>query len=342
MRAMLLLVVLAITSPAAAAIQTLQNDSFVDGSLTYFQEGFVADEFAAVTLGPVSESFTVRKVLLLFGPDSTAGTATATLTLWTETGVADPGAELYSADIGFTPSSSAMHEIDLVGEGITVTGPASIRVGIGMQHTGYPSVARDNDGASAPGRNWIRAEGMGWVGAAVFGVAGDWVIRLEVETAGGGGPTTGCTVPADCGPGEICLAETCRRLCDVNADCAGGEVCYHDLCTAACASHDDCAGGQLCEAHACQPICTSSASCRGGEVCTENLCRTVCATDQECAADAHCAAAACLPGAPAPDEEGGCACTGSAGAPGFVLTAVGLLVRARLRRRRRSAPWPRR
>ncbi|MBM4131185.1 hypothetical protein FJ250_09180, partial [bacterium] len=91
---------------------------------------------------------------------------------------------LYSGDYQLTGSDSALQEIDLTGAGVQVSGP--FRVGLEFQHSGLPSIARDSDGLTAA-RNFIDAQGFGWVDSALFGIPGDWIIRAYVQPAGGGG-----------------------------------------------------------------------------------------------------------------------------------------------------------
>ena len=157
----------------------VQNDGFTPGQSAGFQSGFVAGETAAARLLPAGPfPLQVTAVRFLFG--GATGTRTITLHVWDDpTGAAIPGTEIYSGDFEVTATDNALQELDLVPAALTVTGP--FRVGIEFQHSGAPSVARDNDGING-GRNFVDVMGLGWVDAAVLGVTGDWIIRAVVDT----------------------------------------------------------------------------------------------------------------------------------------------------------------
>lgn len=161
----------------------VRNDGFEPGLSAGFQIGFVAGETGAARLVPTG-SFPQQlgAVRFLFGGAS--GTQTITLRVWDDDLVsAAPGVELFSGDFQVTAADNALQEIDLSGAGVLVDGP--FRVGLEFQHSGLPSIARDNDGITA-GRNFIEALGIGWVDAAALGVTGDWIIRGVMSAPGVG------------------------------------------------------------------------------------------------------------------------------------------------------------
>ncbi len=168
-----------ISRPASADVYTLSNDSVEDGDEVAFQQGFATGEAAAATLGEVSDTFTVRKVTFLFGP---AGPPIqVSVAVHAEVGTDMPGALLYQGEYEITPADNALHEIDLTGEDVEHVGPGSIRVVIGVMHDGAPGVARDDDGCQKS-LNWIElASPPSWVSSCDQGVAGDWVIRAEID-----------------------------------------------------------------------------------------------------------------------------------------------------------------
>lgn len=57
----------------------------------------------------------------------------------------------------------------------------AFRVGIEVVADGLPSIARDSDGTIDANRNFVLAQGSGWIGAATLGITGDWVIRADVS-----------------------------------------------------------------------------------------------------------------------------------------------------------------
>src|SRR5262249_21341113 len=111
-----------------------------------------------------------------------------------------------------TGSSTLLQEIDLVSSGVIVTG--QFRVGIEFQHDGLPSVAKDVDGNIQATRNFIFAQGIGWVQSNVLGLNGDCVIRAVVApqtctyalspidlsntAAAGAAPSITVTTPSGC------------------------------------------------------------------------------------------------------------------------------------------------
>jgi MYXO-CTERM domain-containing protein len=185
-----------VSRPALADVYTLFNDSVEDGDEVAFQQGFVTGESAAATLGEVSDTFTVRKVLFLFGP---AGPPLeVNVAVHADVGTDMPGALLYQGNYTITPADNALHEIDLTGENVEHIGPGSIRVVIGVMHDGAPGVARDDDGCQRS-LNWIElAAPPSWVSSCEQGVAGDWVIRAEID----GPPARGEGGAGEGGSGE--------------------------------------------------------------------------------------------------------------------------------------------
>jgi hypothetical protein len=174
-RAIALLIVTLLASATSAL--TLQNDGFSGGSV-FFQSGFMTGEIGAVTLGPVADPFTVESVQLLFGGAST--TETVTLKIFEETGVATPGSEMFSSDYSLTGSDYAWQVIDLSAQDILLQ-PGSYRFGIQYHHSGYPGIARDDDGNIQTGRNWVNLTSGGWVAAETLGLTGDFIIRADVN-----------------------------------------------------------------------------------------------------------------------------------------------------------------
>jgi hypothetical protein len=164
----------------------LQNDGYVSGQSVSFQGGFVEQEIAASRFLPTGTApWRVNRVQFLFG-GSTA-TQTFTLRIWDDAaGTSTPGTEIYFGDFSVTGSNTAMQEIDLTANNITVTG--QFRVGFEFQHDGLPSVASDGDGNIQATKNFIYTPYVpGWFQSNAFGVSGDWVIRAGVEPVSAGG-----------------------------------------------------------------------------------------------------------------------------------------------------------
>lgn len=234
---MMVVAALAVASPGVAHAQvTLQNDGFVDNQSVGFQAGFVAGEIGASRFDPPQPGVQVLSVQLLFGGAAT--TQTVTVHVWDDSnGVTNPGAELYSGDFQMTGSNTALQEIDLSAENIQV--PGTFRVGIEFQHSGLPSIARDDDGNIQAGRNFIFASDNNWYGSAALGLAGDWIIRAIV---------TGTATTPDAGPGGAPDAGAGGGECTGNGDCIEGEYCDTNAgtCTFDCREDGDCGTDMAC------------------------------------------------------------------------------------------------
>src|SRR5262245_37251345 len=89
------------SGPDDGGIVTLQNDSFTGGGVAAFSSGFVAGEAAAAFFPARTRAYTVRKVQLLFGGNST--NRTVTLALYAVTG-GTTRTGIFDADYLLTPS----------------------------------------------------------------------------------------------------------------------------------------------------------------------------------------------------------------------------------------------
>ncbi len=168
---------------SGASAEILRNDGWEDGQNAGFQGGFVAGEIGAVRLVPTEACpCALNTVDLLFGGG--AGQQTVTLRIWDDSALTnDPGPEIFSGDYILTGADDAINVIDLSPENIVINGP--IRVGIQFQHSGFPSIARDDDGTIDVTRNFIFTAGT-WFRSNLFGLTGDWIIRATTTPTGGG------------------------------------------------------------------------------------------------------------------------------------------------------------
>jgi hypothetical protein len=225
-----------LTTSAAQAQVTLQNDSFVDGDTIAAHGGFVVGEIGASRFVAPEPGRTLQRVQLIFAGAST--TQTVTLRVWDDSsGTNTPGPELFSGDFEITGSDTAFTEFTLP-ENVVVT--QQFRVGIEVQHGGPPSVVNDTDGTNTAGRNFLREATVGWIQSGSIGVQGDWVIRAIIS--GGGGPGTPDAAP---GPGTPDAAPSSGEDCDGNTDCPVGEYCDTSAgaCTFDCREDTDCGAG---------------------------------------------------------------------------------------------------
>ena len=171
---------LLIVSGQARADEELRNDGFESGDVAAFQQGFVAGEIGASRLtATISCPCSLQHVDLLFG--GVAATQPVTLRIWEDDGTSDdPGAPIFNADYSLVASNTQMQQFDLSGDGIIV--PQSFRVGLEFQHSGAPSIAADTDSTITEERNFIFADGLGWVRSSFYLLDGDWILRATVRS----------------------------------------------------------------------------------------------------------------------------------------------------------------
>lgn len=264
MRARALLIVLWVAAPAFAV--ELKNDGFMAGSQVSYQAGFAAGESGAVALTSPFSSAKVTTVRFLFGGATTM--QTVTLTVWEDASGTAPGAVIYSGDVVLTGNDSAMQEVDLSGENVTVS--TAFRVGLTFQHAGLPSIAVDTDGLSGSNRNFIQAQGVGWLGAATLGLMGDFVIRAEVVDATDAGVDAGFDAGVDAGTVDAGTDAGLDAGFDAGVADSGVRDAGADAGTAACLSNAECGMGLYCDdaTRRCTFDCRAAADCGGGMVCS--------------------------------------------------------------------------
>lgn len=172
--------VLLLVPGRARADEELRNDGFESGDAVLFQMGFAIGEIGASRLtATITCPCSVQYVDLLFG--GTTATQIVTLRIWLDDGSSNsPGAPLFDADYELVGSNTEMHRFFLSADGVIV--PQSFRVGVEFHHAGLPSIARDTDEPFAEDRNFILANGLGWVRSSLFGIDSDWIIRATVRS----------------------------------------------------------------------------------------------------------------------------------------------------------------
>jgi hypothetical protein len=171
--------IVALSAHAACAAE-FANDGYTAGGSAAFQTGLAAGEIAAVRLAGAPCPARVHKLRFLFGGSGT--TRDAIIHIWEDSGgTLAPGAELFSTAFTIAPLDTTFQELNLDGFGVDVCG--AFRVGIEFTAAGAPSVARDTDGTVDAGRNFVFAQGLGWVASPALGIAGDWVIRADAGVA---------------------------------------------------------------------------------------------------------------------------------------------------------------
>ncbi|MFO0551431.1 MAG: dickkopf-related protein [Polyangiaceae bacterium] len=245
-------------SVASAQVE-LKNDGFVDMGSAGFQQGFVIGEMGASRFSPPQAGVQLLSIQLLFGGGAEGVMRDVTLHIYDDSaGTDDPGAELFSADYQLSASDMALQEIDLSADNVIV--PSQFRVAIEFQHAGAPSIARDDDGTITSSKNFIMAQGIGWVKSSTLGLTGDWVIRAYVEDGGNPTTTSSSSTGSSMGNGGAGAGGSPSSggapgvggsgsgdECNSNADCPAYQYCGpSNTCTFDCRAEADCASGQTC------------------------------------------------------------------------------------------------
>ena len=337
------LFLLSLFSNEATAYQLeLKNDGWTDEASLGCQGGFASDEEAAVTLGPVASTFSIEKIQFVFC--GSTDTVTLTLKIYQESGNLLPGAILHEADYQVTGADDALQEIDLATENILVPGGGSVRVSFMFNHSGYPGVARDDDGNIKNVLNWIKASNFGWVNSETFGLTGDWVIRAMVDVESGGedagviqndgsiqsdaagvdgGFHQDASVYPDGGESDGGLEPDASTECITSNECPGGHICRSGACLAVCETSQDCDGGELCDNGVCVPLCTDSSDCSGGEICEDGRCVIFCTSSTDCGGGEMCRENRCVP---MKESSSGCGCRAGSGGELNSFALIGLFL----------------
>ena len=180
---------LLIPGSSFAGYKLLINDDFETGDHAAFQGGFVAGECwgAVYEPDPGDYPFDMVHVDALIGGSSAHS-------LYNIDFYALNGTNLNQSDyidgsyLAITGSNSAFQRIDLRDAKLEVTLPAveSGNIAVAMcldSHDGYPAIARDVGGMSDAALNYIFLPSHNsWWQSNLFGVTGDWIQRLCIET----------------------------------------------------------------------------------------------------------------------------------------------------------------
>jgi hypothetical protein len=165
------------SSSAGAATEELRLDGF-DPSGALISAYNAPGDIVAVRLVPtITCPCWLENVQLLFA-GSTA-TETVVIRIWDDPGgSADPGTELFAGSVDLTGSNVTLQFVDFSAAEGMVTEP--FRVGIEFTHTGFPSVACDDDDTIDEANNFFFFESLGnWYESSLF-VTGDWIVRATI------------------------------------------------------------------------------------------------------------------------------------------------------------------
>ena len=161
----------------------LQIDGYTEGGSKNFIETISIGEEIAITLGPVSNTFQITSVDLLFGgTGNNPVTRNIILKIYKDNGTVNPGDLLFSSDYTIASSLTEIHKIDISDENIKISGGGSIRISFEMtDEIGFPSFAQEYDGEYFITKNWIKEPNGTWKSNDTFGLNGNWVIRAVVK-----------------------------------------------------------------------------------------------------------------------------------------------------------------
>jgi len=161
----------------------LQIDGYTEGGDKNFIQTVLVGEEVAITLGPVSNTFQITSVDLLFGgTGNNSVTRNIILKIYKDNGTVDPGDLLFSSDYTIASSLTVIHKIDISDENVKVSGGGSIRISFEItDEIGFPSFAQEYDGEYFITKNWIKEPNGTWKSNDTFGLNGNWVIRTVVK-----------------------------------------------------------------------------------------------------------------------------------------------------------------
>ena len=174
------LVVPGVTAPLRSAAIELKNDSFVDGSGAYLQQGFVTGEMAGVWVKvPATVSaFKVDSFRVLLGGGDAVQTA-----IFFGMAIADnaqtsvPGVIQNAAEVQV---GNFFNDIPAQGDGANLgcaKGGQYVGAYVEFMQDGVPSVYRDAGPMNVLG-NVLNANPGGWNYSAAYGLRGNWIMRV--------------------------------------------------------------------------------------------------------------------------------------------------------------------
>lgn len=179
-------VMLAATMAHGATV-TLKNDIWNGSSASMaLQMGAAKDEGFAAVFKPPSYPFKISKVQVYIAHSGSASTKLFTLQIYNDTSIAlTPGTSLYKQQVNITSSTTAIGEVDVSAQGISIPS-GYVRVAIFQHHAGPPSMVRDLGPISVKKNLIWGSPGLGipnaWHWSESFLLQGNWLIRLVGET----------------------------------------------------------------------------------------------------------------------------------------------------------------
>lgn len=162
----------------AASTHTFTNDNFPVSNNPTFLNGFVAGEASSVRYGPVSWDCTLKSISFLFGGGGS--TQNMTIKVYRDNGTITPDTLIFNKNYTLTVANNTIQNIDLSMENIVIAKGDSFRTVFVYNHSGFPSIALDNDGTITASSNLIFVTST-WYLSQTLGITSDWIIRAYVE-----------------------------------------------------------------------------------------------------------------------------------------------------------------
>ncbi|MCD4653472.1 hypothetical protein K8T06_06015 [bacterium] len=178
--------IMLISVTADAAIKQLANDVYEVGDEANYQAGFVAGEIMAAkfSVEPNEYPFDLISVQVLLGDGSPGGTTQGSFLvhIWEDAGGESPGVELIDP-FSVVLTAGYINDINLTGMAIPAISQDAVRIGLEFLQDPPPSFLSDDDGFITQHANSLFSIDFGWHYAEFFGLTGDWILRLTVDTA---------------------------------------------------------------------------------------------------------------------------------------------------------------
>lgn len=171
---------------AQALERKLAHDTYQPGDEASYQAGFVSSEMLGSTFAvePDEYPFELLSIEVLVGDGSPGGTTQGTFIvhIWEDNGGEEPGAALVTP-FSVVLTAGYLNIISLTGMGLPEISSGAVRIGLEFTQNPPPSFLTDADGFITQHVNTLYSINFGWHYAEFYGLTGDWIVRLIVDTA---------------------------------------------------------------------------------------------------------------------------------------------------------------
>lgn len=168
--------------PTSGEEIVLKNDDYAkDHNSRMYIPDFDEGQEVAVTLGPVTNPFTILRAEFFFGTTGDPRTRDIVLKIYKENATTSPGNPFFMRRYTLTATNKEeLTVIDLTDDELFIKDGGSIRMSIEITDDGLPSVAHEWMGTITPDRNWIKIGGT-WINSETKGFDKDFIIRAVVK-----------------------------------------------------------------------------------------------------------------------------------------------------------------